>query len=214
MQKNLTYAIVGLTLGLVCGFKASNYNYRSELQASRDAGGAVTAPASAANTPRGDATPTLAEIQASLDNARQNPTDFDLLHRAGHLLLQAQRLDEAAELFLKSQSLRPREGEVLADLAEVNYLRQNFDESVKWARQGLSLQPDFPIAKYYLMASLVETNTNLGEAERILGELEKFKPGDPALAEIRQVIEGTKSGGKKPKTVLSHGPEEPSGGKR
>ena len=117
MQRNLTYAIVGLTLGLMCGFKASNYNYRSELQASRDGGGAATAPTSTATAPGRDAAPAMAEIQASLDNARRNPTDFDLLHRTGHLLVQAQRLDEASELFLKSQALRPREGEVLETMA-------------------------------------------------------------------------------------------------
>jgi len=35
MKKNLGYAVIGLTVGLVCGFKAANYGYRSELNANR-----------------------------------------------------------------------------------------------------------------------------------------------------------------------------------
>jgi hypothetical protein len=64
------------------------------------------------------------------------------------------------------------------------------------------------------MASYVETNTNLDEAEKILDDLEKFKPGDQALAQIREVIRKGRPDGAKGKTVLGHGPEEAKGVKR
>jgi hypothetical protein len=64
------------------------------------------------------------------------------------------------------------------------------------------------------MASFVETNTNLGEAEKILDELEKFKPGDQALAQIREVIRKGRPEGAKGNPVLAHGPEEAKGVKR
>ncbi len=211
MKRNLTFAIMGLTLGLVCGFKASNYNHRADLAARQMS--AVNSAVSAKSGPPG-AQPGVAEVQAVVARARQNPPDFEALQEAAHLFVQIQRPDGAIEFLLKAQQLKPEDPETLADLAEVFYLSQKFEEAISWARRALVVRPKFPIASYYLMASFVETKTNLNEAERILAELEVFRPGDPALAQIRQVMQTAGSAGDKGKTVLTHGPEDPSGGKR
>jgi len=109
---------------------------------------------------------------------------------------------------------RARIEAMLAELAEAYYLTQKFDESIKWARRALQAKPGLPIANYYLMASYIETNQNLSEAERILADLETLRPGDQALAEIRQLIQKAKLDGGKSKSVLAHGPESETGGRR
>ncbi|MEP7271719.1 MAG: hypothetical protein ABI882_09445 [Acidobacteriota bacterium] len=213
MKKNLAYAAIGLTVGLVCGFKASNYNYRSELNANKMAGINSAVPAKPGAGAQPDQ-PSVAEVQAVVAKARREPPDFEAQHEAAHLFVQIQRPEGALEFLLKAQQLKPEDPETLADLAEVYYLSQKFDESIKWARRALVARPKLPIANYYLMASFVETNTNLGEAERILSELEEIRPGDQALAQIRNVIQQTRKEGVKGKTVIAHGPEEAVGEKR
>ncbi len=214
MKRNLTFAVIGLVVGLVCGFSASNYNYRADLNTTRmlavNAEAATAKPGRANEPPQ----PSMEEVQSVIAKARQEPPDFKALQTAAHLFVQIQRPEGAVEFLLKAQQLKPEDPETLADLAEVYYLTQKFDESIKWARRALVVRPKLPIANYYLMASFVETNTNLDEAERILGELEEFRPGDQALAQIRQVIQQSRKEGGKGKTVLAHGPEDPGGGKR
>lgn len=207
MKRNLTFAVIGLTLGLVSGFKASNYNYRADLNASKMAG--ITA----AGTGAGGTQAALTQVESVVARARQEPPNFEALHEAAHLFVQINRPDGSIEFLLKAQQLKPDDAETMAELAESYYLSQKFDDAIGWARRALVVKPGLPIANYYLMASYVETNTNLDEAARILDELEKFKPGDKALAQIREVIQkGRAETGKK--SVLSHGPEEATGGKQ
>jgi len=61
---------------------------------------------------------------------------------------------------------------------------------------------------------LIESRRNLGEAEQLLAQLEALKPGDPALAQVRQHLQVAKQAGAttKDQSVLSHGPAA-NGGK-
>jgi len=100
--------------------------------------------------------------------------------------------------------------------------QQNWQEVADASSKLVKLDPvDFPdahyynaISNYYLMASYIETNQNLPEAERILADLEALRPGDRALGEIRQLIQKAKLEGGKSKSVLAHGPETEAGGRR
>ena len=208
MKRNVTFAIVGMTLGLVTGFKVSNYSYRAEVNAKKMAG------IGAASAAGGGNQAAMAQVQAVVARARQEPPNFEALHEAAHMFIQIQRPDGAFEFLHKAQQMKPDDAETMAELAEAYYLSQKFEEAIKWARQALVSKPGLPIANYYLMASFVETNSNLEQAERILDELEKIKPGDQALAQIREVIQKSRAESGKSKTVLSHGPEEPRGGKQ
>jgi len=215
MNRNLGFALIGLTLGLVCGFKAANHSYRSELDANRTSAvnsAASLNPNTAGNGQRGEAV--IAQVQASVEKARSNPQDFEAQHEAAHLFTQIQRPEGAIEFLLRAQQMRSTDPDTLAELAEAYYLTQKFDESIKYARRALQAKPAFPIANYYLMASYIETNQNLPEAEKILADLETLRPGDKALAEIRQLIQKAKLEGGKSKSVLAHGPESESGGRR
>lgn len=208
MKRNLIFSIVGLTLGLVSGFRVANYTYRAELETGRIA---ALSPGSGASK---DAQPNIAQVQAVVAKARSNTQDFDAQHEAAHLYTQIQQPEGAIEFLIKAQQIRPKDPETLAELAEAYYFSQKFDEAITWARRGLAENPSFPIANYYLMVSLLEGNKNLDEAERILGELEKLRPGDQALAEIRQVLIKAKGATGNSKSVLSHGPQPETGGKR
>jgi tetratricopeptide (TPR) repeat protein len=135
MKRNLTFAVVGLTLGLVSGFKASNYSYRSEQTAKRMAGinaAGTSAAAGAAGANGASAAGTQAQVQAVIERARQEPPNFEALHEAAHMFVQVQRPDGALEFLLKAQQVKPDDAETMAEIAEAYYLTQKFDEAIKW----------------------------------------------------------------------------------
>jgi tetratricopeptide (TPR) repeat protein len=216
MKRNLTFAIIGLTIGLVCGFKAANYNYRSEIAANRNAG--TIAAVNQGGAVNGGGAVSQAEVQRIIEKARQNPEDFAAQHAAADQFIQIERADGAIEFLNKAQQLRPNDPETLGELAEAHYLTQKFDEAIKWAKRALEVRPSYPLATFYLMASYVETRQNLDEAERLLAQLEALRPGDKTLGQVRQVLQQAKaeSGRGTAKTTVQHGPDEPkpTGGRR
>jgi len=209
-KRNLTIAVVGLAIGLFSGFKFANANYRGEIKANRDRA-AVQAVRDGAQS-----APGMNEVQGAIEKARANPQDHDAQIRAAELFIEIRRPDGALEFLNRALTIRPNDATTLAALGEVYYLQRKFDESIKYTRQALTAQPGLPIATFYLMASLVETRQNLDEAGRLLNELERLRPGDRALAQVRQVLESEGLGQPrdKGKTVLEHGPEEPKRGQR
>ena len=207
MKKNLVFVAIGLIVGLFSGFKIANSNFRTELKENRD-----RAALSAINST--DPSKKTAEIEAIIAKARNSPGDHRAQLDAAEQFLSIQRPDGAIEFLNRALEIKPDDPDTLAGLGEVYYLQQKFNEAIAYSRRALKVRPGLPIAQFYLMASLVETRQNLDEAERLLAELEKLRPGDRALGQLRQVIQSSKtspspSQDAKSKTVLSHGPEEP-----
>jgi tetratricopeptide (TPR) repeat protein len=207
-KRNLTFAIVGLAVGLFSGFKFANANYRGEIKATRDRTAAQVVREGAQSGPG------MSQVQAAIEKARANPQDHDAQIQAAELFIDIRRPDGALEFLNRALTIKPNDATTLAALGEVYYLQRKFDESIKYTRQALKAQPGLPIATFYLMASLVETRQNLDEAGRLLSELERLRPGDRALAQVRQALEseGLSTSRDKGKTVLEHGPEEPKRG--
>ena len=127
--------------------------------------------------------------------------------------IEIQRPDGALEFLLRANQIKPDDPEVMGDLSEAYFFAQKFDEAITWSRRALIKRPNYPLATFYLMASLVETHQNMDEAERLLAQLEALKPGDAALAQVRQHLQTAKQEKGQTKSVLSHGPET-GGGKR
>jgi tetratricopeptide (TPR) repeat protein len=223
MKRNLTYAVIGLTLGLVCGFKISNSQFRKENLAIANAAALQSAAQARQGTsvnPTNDGEMTPAERQqlmnqarAVVERARANLQDFEAQHQAAEQFMQIQRHENALEFLLKANQLRADDPEIMADLAETYFFTQRLDQAITWARRALERRPNYPIASFYLMASLIETKQNLDEAETLLAELEKFKPGDRTLAQMRQSLRAAEQEVKqgKAKSTLLHGPEAGGG---
>jgi tetratricopeptide (TPR) repeat protein len=226
MKRNLTFAAIGILVGLVCGFKAANYGLRRDLEATRNATALQAASdprvASVNSSSSQDSTPPSAarmqqQTDAIIARARNNPADFEAQQAAAEQFMQIQRPEGALEFLRAALKLKPEDPETLAAIGEANFFLQQFDESILWTRRALKVRPDYPLAQFYLMFSLIEKRERLDEAERLLASLEQLRPGDPALAQVRQRLLDAKGGAApsgKSKTVLSHGPEEPAGGRR
>ena len=219
MKKKITYSVVGLLLGVMGGFKAANYAYRREASASANAAAlqAASRLSPAAGVGQGEpGQQVINEVRALIERARSNPQDFEAQRKAAEQFLQIQRPDGAIEFLVRANQIKPDDAETIGDLGEAYFFKQQYAEAITWSRRALKLRPDYPLATFYLMASLVETRQNLDEAERLLARLEQLKPGDRALGQVRENLTAAKSGGGAgpPKTVLSHGPDERGGAKR
>src|SRR5207248_5304865 len=138
--------------------------------------------------------------------ARNNQTDLEAQRQAAAQFIEIQRPDGALEFLLRANQIKPGDPDVMGDLSEAYFFSQKFDEAISWSRRALAARPTYPLATFYLMASLVETRQNLDEAERLLAQLEALKPGDAALAQVREQLQTAKQPKGQTKSVLSHGP--------
>lgn len=203
---NLLFVVIGLVVGLFSGFKIANRNYRSELKENRDR--AAAAAISSTNPAK-----KASEVEAVITKARNNPDDYQAQLDAAEQFLSIQRAEGAVEFLNRALQIKPNDPDALAGLGEVYYVQQKFDDAINYSRRALKERPGLPIAQFYLMASLVETRQNLDEAEKLLGELERLRPGDKALQQVRQIIQSSRAAqpsgsDAKGKSVLAHGPEE------
>lgn len=214
-KTNLLFVVIGLVVGLFSGFKIANRNYRTELKDNRDR--AAAAVISSTNPAK-----KASEVEAVITKARNNPGDYQAQFDAAEQFLSIQRAEGAVEFLNRALQIKPNDADALAGLGEVYYVQQKFDDAINYSRRALKERPGLPIAQFYLMASLVETRQNLDEAEQLLGSLERLRPGDKALQQVRQIIQSSKSSqssqssqasqpsgsSAKGKSVLAHGPDE------
>lgn len=212
MKNRIGFSIIGLLIGLVCGFKWANYSYR---EAASAAGKDDIAKAAAQVT----AQPNPAQqAMESIKKARENPSDFDLQRVAAEQFMRIQRPEGALPFLQQANQLKPENADVMADLAAVYFDQRQFAEAVAWSRKAVAQEANHPLAKFYLMSSLIESQQNLNEADKLLTELEtatKAKAAPPeaqkALTDMRLRLQEARRG----KTTLQHGPatEKPGGQK-
>jgi tetratricopeptide (TPR) repeat protein len=204
MKNRIGFSVIGVLIGLVIGFKWANYNYRETASAASKAEIAKTAAQVAAQ-------PNAAQqAMESIKKARENPNDFDLQRLAAEQVMRIQRPEGALPFLQQANKLKPDNADVMADLAAVYFDQRQFAEAVSWARQAIAKEADHPLGKFYLMSSLIESNQNLNEADKLLTELEtatKAKGAPPeaqkALADMRLRLQDARRG----KTTLQHGPD-------
>ena len=124
--------------------------------------------------------------------------------------MRIQRAEGALPFLQQAHKLKPENADVMADLAAVYFDQRQFAEVISWSRQALANEATHPLAKFYLMSALIESQQNLNEADKLLTELEaatKAKAAPPeaqkALTDMRLRLQDARKG----KTTLQHGPE-------
>jgi tetratricopeptide (TPR) repeat protein len=220
MRRKIPFLVLGLLVGLVCGFKWANYSHRREQTAAVNAQAAQAA--AKLNQPGGGNSLTpeqsqqaINEVKAVIDQARANPNDFDLQRRAADQFLQIQRPAGAVEFLSNAIRIKPDDVETMTRLAQAHFFAEKFDESVKWSRAALKRQPDSEAATYYLTAALIVSKQNLDEAERLIAQLAAKRGANDALltelrerlGEARQAAGGAPPSQPQSKTMLQHGPD-------
>ena len=214
LRSNASLIIVGLLLGLVGGFKIANSQYRSQQGEAlkRD----IAKAASGMSGPQ-------AEIAAIIEKAKENPNDVDAQLDAAAQFLQINRAQEALTFLDQAKKADPNDRRVSAGLGVAYYIMGQFDRAIDALKRSREQGANSPFVTKFLLDSYIQTRKNLDEAQRLLKELESQEVDPAELAQIRANLDAARTGGimnqgaspgeikagdQKPKTTLSHGPDE------
>jgi Flp pilus assembly protein TadD len=215
LRSNASLIIIGLLLGLASGFKIANTKYRN------DQGAALKRDIEEATSRSSGA---QAEVSAIIDKAKANPNDIEAQIEAAAQFIQIERPQDAMPFLEQARQTSPNDPRVNAGLGVAYFMMGQFDKAIDALKRSREQGADSPVVSTFLIGSYIQTRKNLDEAERLLKELETQKIDPARLAQIREDLNAARTGGmgnqgatpsekngeaQKPKTTLSHGPEEP-----
>lgn len=194
-RENILFAIIGLLLGFIVGFMfASSMAQKNAMQPAT--AGALPADhppvgAQGQNAPNPQAM--QAQVQASLEKARNEPQNFDAQMQAADLYYQIQRYDQALEYLLKANSLKPTDYKTVVLLGMVNLDAQHYDQAEKWYRAAMKMKSD----DVMVLAGLAATTLQKGDAKAAadaIAQLEKVDPNSEDLPQFRDKLASLKAG--------------------
>jgi tetratricopeptide (TPR) repeat protein len=195
-RENILFAIIGLLLGFIVGFMfASSMSQKAALQPAT--AGALPADhppvggQGQQNAPNPQAM--QAQVQASLEKARNEPQNFDAQLQAADLYYQIQRYDQALEYLLKANSLKPTDYKTVVLLGMVNLDAGHYDQAEKWYRAAMKMKSD----DVMVLAGLAATTLQKGDAkaaEDAIAQLEKVDPTSEDLPQFRNKLASLKAG--------------------
>jgi tetratricopeptide (TPR) repeat protein len=215
LRSNTSLIIIGLLVGLVGGFKIANTQYRTEQGAAlkRD----IQQATSGMSGPQ-------AEVSAIIDKARANPNDVEAQIEAAAQFIQIERPQDAAPFFEQARQVNPNDPRANAGLGVAYFMMGQFDKAIDALKRSREQGADSPVVSTFLIGSYIQTRKNLDEAERLLKQLETQNIDPARLSQIRADLDAARKGSnvnqgaspsekngeaQKPKTTLSHGPEQP-----
>lgn len=198
-RENILFAIIGILLGFIVGFMfASSMSQKAAMPAV--AGSAQGLPADHPPVGGGQgAAPNpqamQAQVQASIEKARNEPQNFEAQIQAADLYYQIQRYDQALEYLLKANQLKPTDYRTVVLLGMVNLDATHYDQAEKWYRAALKMKQD----DVMVLAGLAATTLQKGDAkaaEVAIAQLEKVDPNSEDLPQFRDKLASLKAGGK------------------
>ncbi|MFN0112565.1 MAG: hypothetical protein ACKVZH_27215 [Blastocatellia bacterium] len=212
LRTNVSLAIVGLIVGLACGFKLANWQYRWQagktLQASvAQASGRLAQGGNPENMSPQQREQLFNDIKKIIDTAKANPNDVEAQLDAADQFIQISQPDEALEFLEKAKAANPSDARVMHGLALVYSMKTQFTEAVAAAKRSLELNPANTRVQMLLFTIYLESKTNLAEAEKIISALEARGELEPQIiSRAREDLLKARSGAG---GVLDHGSKDP-----
>lgn len=82
------------------------------------------------------------QVQAAIENAKQNPNDFDAQIKAAELYYQIQKFDGAIEFLKQANKLKPDDYETIVNLGNSYFDSGNYADAEKWYSAALAKKSD------------------------------------------------------------------------
>jgi tetratricopeptide (TPR) repeat protein len=168
-KENILFGIIGLLIGLIIGFVATNtINRNGYGQATTSA--QTAAPAANPQTGQPQFVPpqqvpnqavkeqpqraAMPGVQQAIDRARNEPENFEAQIAAAEMYYRIQNFDEAAQYFERANKLQPENYDIIVKLGNIYYDKaetavrggtdgtENFKISEKWYTAALAKKPD------------------------------------------------------------------------
>jgi len=188
-KENILFIIIGLLGGFMGGFFFANTvnqgaaTVAASVQpgASQGAGMPSGHPAIPGGGAAGGAIP---EVQAAIDKAKQNPTDFEAQMKAAELFYQIQRFDGAIEFLKKANELQPENYDVMVNLGNSYFDASRYDDAEKTYFKALDKKPgDLNVRTDMGLTFLFRENPNY---DRAITEFKRVLDADPAHVQALQ----------------------------
>lgn len=142
-KENILFVIIGLLGGFMGGFFfANSVNQSAAVSAPLSAQQSAALPSGHPAVPGAPGGGAIPEVQAAIDNAKQNPKDFDAQMKAAELYYQIQRFEGAVEFLTKASELQPDNQDVLINLANAYFDAGKYDDAEKTYLKALVKKPD------------------------------------------------------------------------
>src|SRR5215467_7409011 len=142
-RDNLLFAIIGILLGFIVGFMfASSMSQKQVSQQMTAASQGLPAdhPPIGGDGQNGpDPQAMRAQVTAQIEKARQEPNNFDAQINAAKLYYQIQRYDQAIELLLKANALKPTDYQTVVFLGVANLDAGHYETAEKWYRAAMKI---------------------------------------------------------------------------
>jgi len=195
-RENILFAIIGLLLGFIVGFMFASSMAQKNATQPATAGALPADHPPVAGQAQGQAAPNpqamQAQVQATIEKARNEPQNFDAQIQAADLYYQIQRYDQALEYLLKANTLKPTDYKTVVLLGMVNLDAQHFDQAEKWYRAAMKMKSD----DVMVLAGLAATTLQKGDAkaaEDAIAQLEKVDPNSEDLPQFRNKLASLKA---------------------
>lgn len=195
-KKKLIYGVIGLLIGLGLGYwgtNALNRNYASTANSGNKEAPAgdlppghppagATSPSGSASTAQSDGP--QGDVMAVIQQARNEPSNFDAQMKAAALFAQIQRYDQAMEFYQKARQAKPNDLGVLVALGHTSFQLQLLPEAEQWYKEALKRSPRHEEALQNLATTLLAKGDKAA-ARTYVQQLEQVNPNNQALAQFR-----------------------------
>jgi tetratricopeptide (TPR) repeat protein len=194
-KDNILFGVVGLLAGLIIGFMFANSVNKGALAST-----VTPASAQTGNLPPGhpDVPPgsiggsagqsqmgaTAPQVQAAIEKAKADPTNFDAQIKAAELYYQIQRFDGAIEFLKKANELQPENYDVLVQLGNANFDSDQYEVAQKWYEAALAKKPDQ--AEVRTDYGLTFMFRDKPDYDRAINEFNRALTADPNQAQALQ----------------------------
>ena len=195
-RENLLFAIIGILLGFIVGFMlASSISQKQAMQQATAGRPAMPAdhPPMGAQQNAVDPQAVRNQVTASLEQARNEPNNFEAQVKAAELYYQIGQYDKGIDFLIKANQLKPTDYETLVKLAVFNLDASHFETAEKWYRAAMKIKPDDVMVLAGLAAVTLEQG-NAKAAEDAIAQLEKVSPNAVDLPQFRDKLATLKAG--------------------
>ena len=183
-RDNILFAIIGILLGFIVGFMlASSMSQKAAMQQAS----ASSRPMPADHPPVGTQEPSdpqavREQVTASIEKARNEPTNFDAQIEAADLYYRIGRFNESIDFLLKANQLRPTDYRTVTLLGMVNLDAKNFDAAEKWYRAAMKMKSD----DVMVLSGLAHATLQKGDAKAAEDAIAKLEKVDPNSVDLPQ----------------------------
>jgi tetratricopeptide (TPR) repeat protein len=183
-KENLLFIIIGLLAGFLIGFFFANSVNQGAMRVPAGQPANAELPAGHPTVPGSGGGGAVPEVQAAIEKARQNPTDFEAQMKAAELFYQIQRFEGAIEFLVKANELQPDNYEVIVNLGNAYFDAGKYQDAEKNYTKALTKKPEDLNVRTDLGLTFIFRDAP--DYDRAIKEFKRVLEADPAHVQALQ----------------------------